>query len=59
MKEEIDNLLKNKIYIVLPIDSVPHTKTILDAVCSHRRKQNLTVLCIGIDQGSVKMVNNK
>ena len=39
MKEEIDNLLKNKIYIVLPIDSVPHTKTILDAVWSRRRKQ--------------------
>jgi len=39
MKEEIDNLLKNQIYEVVPIDTVPRNKTILDAVWSHRRKQ--------------------
>ena len=36
-KRNRQSLKKN--YIVVPLDSVPHTKTILDAVWSHRRKK--------------------
>ena len=38
MKQEVDKLLENEIYEIVPCNTVPKTKTVLNAVWSHRRK---------------------
>ena len=38
MKNEIDKLLENEIYEIVPRHTVPRSKTVLNAVWSHRRK---------------------
>ena len=38
MKQEVDKLLENEIYEIVPRNTVPKTKTVLNDVWSHRRK---------------------